>query len=300
MIIKLKFLTCSKLLQNQFWPQMKRNLLLAGLSFLLFTISEAQGYDYPSPATTSLGLSGASDTTVWSLYSNPSGLTSILQPAGGVGYHNAFGIQALSARTAFVTIPTKYLSTGISYVQYGDKLYNFQSFSFSAARTISPRLKMGIRFQYLIRHIYGTDNQNTFVVDAGLSYNASDQVRIALFSRNPAGATLPDDYNVQKLPSSLAAACIVRLSPVFFLTADLMHREDLSRQQYAFALSARVLRCASIRGAISARPVRLAVGSTLGWQGLEINFSANYHDLLGLSSTAGISYAFGLSRGDTH
>lgn len=276
---------------------MKRILLLAGLSFLFFAISEAQSYDYPSPVTTSLGLSGASDTTVWSLFSNPSGLSSVRKPVGGIGYHNAFGIQALSARTAFVALPAKYLNPGLSYVNYGDKLFNIQLFSFSAARAISPKLSMGLRFKYLSRRIHGTDNQNTFLVDAGLSYSPSGQVRIALFSQNPSGARLAGNYHDQRLPSSLSAACIVRLSPEFFLTADITHHEELSRQTYALGLDMRVHRVASLRGAIAAKPVRLAFGSTLYWQNIGVNFSANYHDTLGFSSTAGITFAFGQMEG---
>jgi len=276
---------------------MKKRLLITWLSVLLFAAAEAQNYDYPSPVTTSLGLSGATDTTAWSLFSNPSGLSSVHNPSVGVGYHNAFGISSLSARSFYVTLPNKILTPGLSYVQYGDDLYKIQTFSGAAGRSISPRLQMGIRFDYLLRHIYGSEDESAVVVDAGLSYKPSGNVRIALFAQNPARSVISDGFRDQVLPSSLAVACMVRLSPWFFFTADLNYREDLSRQFYSFGLAVRLHKNASIQGVVSAKPVKLALGSTLNWKGVEINFSANYHDLLGLSSTAGIAYTFDLRRG---
>ncbi|PWE00988.1 PorV/PorQ family protein [Marinilabilia rubra] len=276
---------------------MKTRLLFTWLSVLLFSVTEAQNYDYPSPVTTAMGLSGASDTTEWSLFSNPAGLSSVSRMSGGIGYHNAFGISALSARSAFFVVPTHMLTPALSYIQYGDDLYEIQTFSCSAARSISPMLRMGIRFEYLLRHIYGTKAESAFVIDAGVNYNASENVTIALFAQNPGRTAILDDYNEYVLPSSLAVACTFRLSSSFFLTADLNHREDLARQFYSFGLSAMVHQKASVRGGISARPVRLAVGSTLSWKRVEINFSANYHDRLGLSTTAGIAYALDFKGG---
>jgi hypothetical protein len=117
-------------------------------------------------------------------------------------------------------------------------------------------------------------------------------VALSVFSRNPAAQTLKDEFSEQPLPSLLAVSCSVKLSSIFGVVADITHRNDLSRQFYGFGMSACVHPMVELRGALSAKPVRLAFGTTVRWEGIELTMAANHHDQLGLSSTAGIVWHF--------
>jgi hypothetical protein len=271
---------------------MKRKLLLTGLFFFWLLFAKAQHYDFPSPVSFSLGLSGASDTTVWSLFSNPAGISSVENAAAGVGYHNAFLTEALSSQTVFCILPLSLLNTGVVYSRYGNQLFNHQHISLSMGRTVAPYLKMGVRFRYLMRTIQYAETAEAFSFDAGFSLNASEKVALSVFRRNPSGQMLNDEFSEQPLPSLLAVACSVKLSPVFGVVADITHRNDLFRQIYGFGMSAQVHPMLELRGALSAKPVRLAFGTTLRWEGVELTMAANHHDQLGLSSTAGIVWHF--------
>lgn len=271
---------------------MKRKLLLAGLSFFCLLFAKAQHYDFPSPVSFSLGLSGTSDTTVWSLFSNPAGISSVENPAAGVGYHNAFLTDALSSQTAFGVIPLSLLHAGVVYSRFGNELFNHQHISLSLGRSVAPYLKMGVRFRYLMRTIQYAETADAFSFDAGFSLDASERVVLSVFSRNPAGESLKDEFSEQPLPSLLAVSCSVKLSPVFGVVADITHRNDLSRQVYGFGMSACVHPMLELRGALSAKPVRLAFGTSVRWEGLELTMAANHHDQLGLSTTAGIVWHF--------
>ncbi len=271
---------------------MKRKLLLAGLSFCCLLFAKAQHYDFPSPVSFSLGLSGASDTTVWSLFSNPAGISSVKKSAAGIGYHNAFFVEALSSQTAFGVIPFSLLHTGVVYSRHGNYLFNHQHISLSLGRTVAPYLRMGVRFRYSMRAIRHSETADVFSFDAGLSLNASEEVVLYVFSRNPSQQVLKDEFSGQPLPSIFSVACSVKLSSIFGVVADITHRNDLSRQIYAFGMSACVHPMLELRGALSASPVRLAFGATLRLEELELTMAANHHDQLGLSSTAGIVWHF--------
>jgi len=271
---------------------MKRKLLLAGLSCFCLLFAKAQHYDFPSPVSFSLGLSGASDSTVWSLFSNPAGISNVKNTAVGVGYHNAFLADALSSQTAFGVVPLTLLHAGVSYSRYGNDLFNHQHIALSMGRTVAPFLKMGVRFRYVLRSVGNAETVDAFSFDAGFSLDASEKVVLSVFSRNPSGQILKDEFSEQPLPSLLAVACSVKLNSVFAVVADITHRNDLSRQVYGFGMSACVHPMFELRGALSAKPVRLAFGTTLRWEGVELTMAANHHDQLGISSTAGIVWHF--------
>jgi hypothetical protein len=184
------------------------------------------------------------------------------------------------------------LHTGVVYSRFGNQLFNHQHFSLSMGRAVAPNLKMGVRFRYLIRTIQYAETADAFTFDAGFSLVASEKVMLSVFSRNPAGQSLKDEFSEQPLPSFLAVACNVKLSSAFGVVVDITHRNDLSRQIYGFGMLVNLHSMVELRGVISAKPVRLAFGTTVRWQGIELSMAANHHDQLGLSSTAGIVWHF--------
>jgi len=262
--------------------------LLVGNTLFL----NAQTYDFPSPATTALGLSGASDSTVWSLFTNPSGISTIRTPVAGVGYHNSFGLTALSTQSIFSVIPSQLMNVGMAYSRYGNHLYNIQYITITTARSISPQLRLGCRFEYLQRQIAETPTVGTFVVDAGFRYQAFKNIDIAVSVNNPARQSFQDHFNQQAIPSSISVSLISKLSQSLFVTLDLNHRSDYDQQVYSFSVNAKVHKQVELCGAVSAKPIRLATGAKIAWHNLEVRFSANHHDQLGMSSTAGITYYF--------
>jgi hypothetical protein len=276
---------------------MKRKLVLIGLSFLSFVFSEAQNYDYPSPVSSSLGMSGAGDTTVWSHFTNPSGLSSTAMPVVGVGYHNAFLSAALTSQSVFGVLPMSLINVGAGYVKFGNNLFNIQHGCLTLARTVSPRLHLGVRFEYVHRYIRNARAAGALLLDAGFRYTASEKLMLGVMVENPAQSNITGDHTQQTMPSSLAVACRAELNPWFSINADLMHRVDISQQIYAFGLSTRLHDIVEIRGALSGKPVKLSIGATLQWDGIEFNVAASHHDHLGMSSTAGIAYYFSGGKG---
>ncbi|MGQ1889642.1 hypothetical protein ACT29H_04300 [Thermophagus sp. OGC60D27] len=271
---------------------MFRNIYFYGLLVVNTLCLNAQTYDFPSPATSALGLSGASDTTVWSVFTNPSGISTIRRPVTGAGYHNAFGLNALSTQTIFSIFPFPLINVGLAYSRYGDNLFNIQYINVTTARSISPNLKLGCRFEYLMRQIQNDRTLGILVVDAGFRYHALRNTDIAISINNPARQSFSGDFNNQPIPSSLSAACITKISPSLLLTIDILHRSDYAEPVYSFALNARTHKMVELCGAISAKPIRIAVGANIGWNNIEFRFAANHHDQLGMSSTAGIIYSF--------
>ncbi len=272
---------------------MKLKLSLCGLCFLLLFCGKAQNYDFPSLSTSALGLSGASDTTCWSVFSNPSGISSVKETSAGCGYHRAFMTEALSARSAFVVFPTEWIHTGGGYVQFGNSLFSVRGFSLTLARRLSPKLQMGCRFKYVIRSISGSDDEGTPVWDAGLRYGITDGVWMAVLARNPAKSSIKSEFNEQPLSSFLAVACDFRLSSSFILTTEVAHYASLSGQTYGVGISAIIFDYGTLRGVVSGKPVVFSVGATLNPGPFSISVGAGHHERLGMSPSAGITYHFG-------
>ncbi|MFW5753781.1 MAG: hypothetical protein ACOCV9_03165 [Marinilabiliaceae bacterium] len=271
---------------------MKIKLSLCGLCFLLAFYGKAQNYDFPSLSTSAIGLSGASDTTCWSVFSNPSGISFLKTSVAGGGYYRAFMTDALSARSAFVVLPSKWMHAGGGYVQYGNSLFSVRSFSLTLARRLSPRLQMGCRLKYVLRSISWAEDQGMPVWDAGFRYGISDGLWMAVMARNPAKSSIKSEFNEQPIPSFLAVACDTRLSPSFFLTADVAHHASFSQQTYGLGLSAMISGYDTLRGSVSARPVVFSVGATLNPGPFMISVATGHHDRLGMSPSAGITYHF--------
>lgn len=276
---------------------MFRKFYVFGLLVNLTVSSFTQAYEFPSPSTKALGLSGASDSTAWALFSNPAGIYHFNKVVTGIGYHNAYQLKALSAQSAFCIIPSSLIKLGLAYSKYGENLYNIQNLSATFARALSPDLQFGFRFEYFLRRIQNHSKVGALIVDAGFRYKAYHNVDVAVSVNNPARQGFADEYNEQILPTSIAVACISRLSDEFYLTLDILQRSDYSTMVYAFGLNAQVHRMVEFCGAISAKPLRLAIGTNISWNNIEVKIAGNHHDTLGLSTNVGITYCFGGSKG---
>ncbi|MFO8001492.1 MAG: hypothetical protein R6U46_09620 [Marinilabilia sp.] len=272
---------------------MKLKLAIAGLGLLCSFCARPQFYNFPSPASSALGLSGASDTTGWSAFSNPSGIAAGTELIAGGGYYNAFRVEALSARSAFVVIPASLVHSAAGYAHFGHELFNVRHFSVTLARQVSPRVRMGCRFEYALRSIHGRRARGAVIVDAGLRYSVSKAVMIAVMAENPARSAIGGEYNEQPLASSLAVSCDVRLSPSFLLTTDISHDALYSRQVFGLGLCVGVHEKITLRGAVCGKPVRFSLGAALRPGSFEITAGAGHHSRLGMSPAAGIIYFFG-------
>ncbi len=253
----------------------------------------AQMYEFQSPVTSGLGLSGAGDTTAWSFFTNPSGFSEPVSATTGIGYHDAYGLSDLSAKAAFAYLPTSLIIASAGYTHYGNPHFNLQQISAGASRKISPHLHMGVRFGYMLRAIYGEESRGTFLLDAGLRIMPVSRLMIGFMTQNPGRAKIVSNDTEQPLPSSLALALTWRVSPLFSTTADLIHRSYGVPQRYALGMEVQVHPRLVARGAVSGKPVRLAIGLGLQWHRFNFDVSVNHHDPLGFSSSAGIYYVFG-------
>ncbi len=270
--------------------------IFTGTFLLLVFGTMAQMYDFHSPVSTGLGLSGAGDTTAWSFFTNPAGFSQPADITVGTGYHDAYGLKDLSAKSAFAHLPTSLLTTSAGYTYYGNQYFNMQNISAGASRQISPHLHMGVRFSYVLRAIYGEASRSTFLLDAGLRIVPEPRLMVGIMAQNPGRAKIVSNDTEQPLPSTLALALTWRVSPLFNTTADLIHSSYGEPQRYAWGMEVQVHPRLVARGAVSGKPVRLAIGMGMQWQRFNFDVSVNHHDPLGFSSSAGIYYAFGERR----
>jgi hypothetical protein len=266
-----------------------RYFLLLCLIILLQTSQNAQSTSFKSPTNGILGTSGAMEKSPWAFFTNPSGLSELTMPVAGIGYQSDFHLKELSARTAFASLPLRVAVLSGGFTHSGYELFNTQQYSFALARRLAPWLNMGLRFNYLYRHLSANQNVSLITLDAGWQIAPSDKFQLGFFVLNPASSQwiLEDEEEDQPMLMATSVAYI----PVKGLQLEAgLAKEMEFPPNISLMISCQVHKAITIRGSAASAPLRFGLGSGILWQNIQFDMGLAHHETLGLSSSFGIFY----------
>ncbi len=269
---------------------MKQIFLLVIFILLRCTVN-SQGVLFLSPDEQGIGKTGALSTKSWSFFTNPAGIASTNAAYAGIGYFSGFNIKELSSRAAFASVPTSLLTGAAGFTHFGYEHFSIQQYSLAAARQMAPWLRLGIRFNYFIRHQTNSENYGISTLDAGLQINPDPKVSVGFFTVNPARVEwkLPDWNEYQ--PSGVAAA--VAYKPVATLKLELgLLKNSEYPAETSFAIEAPIHKLVTLRGAATTEPLRLGFGGGLEWEYVAFDIGFNHHSTLGFTSSFGLLFNF--------
>lgn len=249
----------------------------------------SQGLLFFSPVDQGIGRTGALGHTPWSFFTNPSGIAGLDRPSAGFGYHSGFQIMELGTRAAFAAIPTSLLTGAAGFSHFGFEHYSMQQYSIATARQMAPWLRLGIRFNYFLRHQTGSENFAIATLDAGIQIEPDAKVSIGFFTINPARIKWKlhdwDEYQPSIVAAAIGYKPANNLNLEFGVLKNAGYPTDVS-----FSMEAPLHKTVVLRGAVATEPFRLGFGTGFLWQSLGFDVGFNHHATLGFSSTFGMLF----------
>lgn len=278
-----------KLLQADYKPLVIIYLLI---NLLFLCDAAAQDLIFKSPRSGMLGIPAATESSEWAMFSNPAGTATLEQFVAGTGCHNDFGIRELSSGVIFSCLPTSLGVFSMAYTYSGFLSYNIQQFNATLSRRMAPWLNLGATFHYATAIQKGAETNECLTVDAGLQLTPHPALIIGFYTANPAQSNWQRQQERTLWPTIFAAS--LGYLPHKDVKLELGIEKDTEREPRTSLMTQYApVEYLNLRGAVSARPLGLALGTTVRLQSLNIDMAVNHHEVLGFSSAIGLSYHFG-------
>ncbi len=272
---------------------MKSFLLVFIISPICLLSSNGEG---PIGArSAALGHASSTLYDVWSARNNQGSLAFVRKTEVGAFYENRFFVKELSQSGFAVAAPIKKGTFGLSYSSMGYNLYRESQATLSYGMKLSENVGVGVGIDYLntkIADIYGQAHAITGSV--GLTAKILPQMTIATHIYNPFRAKITN-YNNEKIPTIFKLGAQYVFSKKVCIVAE---AEKTSAQKINIkgGIEYNPSSLIYLRVGGSSYPTQAAFGLGVNYNGLKIDMSTAYHNVLGFSPQIGLSYAFGKDK----
>lgn len=270
---------------------MKKQLLFALLFSIMLVLKTYSQLENKGANSLSMGGAFTSLDDFWSSIYNQAGLADFEEITVGLGYDNSF-MKELATKHLAAAIPTKNSGVfGISLQQYGFNLYSLNKIGFAYAMKLSPNFSAGIMVDYLylqLGDVYGSSGTVTF--ELGAKYKLNDEWTLGVHVFNPVMSKLAE-YHDERLFSTLSLGTAFKASEQLTLTAEVQKTIDL-KPDVKFGFDYKIVPAISLRSGISTNPGIYSFGLGFNVNNFIIDFSGNFHQILGFSPSTALIYKF--------
>jgi hypothetical protein len=270
-------------------------LFLLSLFLAPFCLMASNGDGPIGVRSAALGHASSTLFDVWSSRNNQANLGFITKTEVGAFYENRFFVKELSQSGFAVAAPIKKGTFGLSYSSMGYKLYRESQATLSYGMKLSDIVSAGIGIDYLntrIADIYGQAHAVTGSI--GLTAKILPQMIIATHIYNPIRAKITN-YNNEKVPTIFKFGAQYIFSKKVFVVAE-AEKTSAQKINVKAGIEYNPSSLIYLRVGGSCYPTQAAFGLGVNYNGLKIDLSTSYHNVLGLSPQIGLSYAFGKDR----
>ncbi len=237
-----------------------------------------------------MGETGVSLQDIWSLQQNQAGLASLEKPVVAIGYEQRFADQDLSTQSALFAVPYKQNVFGLSFQRYGFSAYNEQQIGFALARRFGNTLHVALNFNYHQLKITNYGSAQTFSVEAGLQYRASDKLWLGAHVANPNRSEYGNGVNAA-IPVVLQFGASYSFSDKVLIATALEKTLNLNTD-FKMGMEYKLVGMLYLRGGVSANPFKQYAGFGLNYQHLRLDVATSSHPVLGYSPQIAMSYEF--------
>ena len=270
-------------------------LLLFTLIILPTFLFSSNGDGPIGARSAALGHASSCLFDVWSARNNQGSLGFVRKTEVAAFYENRFFVKELSQSGFAVAAPIKKGTFGLSYSSLGYNLYRESQATLSYGMKLNENVSAGIGIDYLntkIADIYGQAHAITGSV--GLTAKILPQMVISTHLYNPFRAKITN-YNNEKVPTIFKFGAQYIFSKKVFLVAE---AEKTSAQKINIkgGIEYNPSSIVYLRVGGSSYPTQAAFGIGVNYNGLKIDMSTAYHNVLGFSPQIGLSYAFGKDK----
>lgn len=251
-------------------------LLAIGISLSAQSIRYPVSMSYNGP-----GAYSGQQSDPFSFTGNQAALANVQQAGFGLFGERRFMLAATGSYSLAAVMPTRLGPIGIQLNYAGYKYFNENKIGIAYARSLGPRLDIGIQFNYYSYRIPGYANAGCPYFEAGAILHFTSRFSGGLQVYNPVGGKLGKGAK-EKLAATYKAGLGYDASDHFFVGAEVSKEEDkpvniTAGMQYHFA------RQFFIRAGISSASSSLFAGAGVSWKNLRLDVAASYHQQLGFS-----------------
>ncbi len=257
---------------------------------ILFVLSvEVYAQKNPGPRFVSMGSGGTALQGAWAVQQNPAGITDVKRPIFALAYQQHGLDPDLSTQSALFIFPRRQSAFGISLEKYGFEMYKEQQAGLSYAREFGDlRLAIGVNHYQVSIPQYGS--LNAFSVEAGFQFRLTEKFTIASHLANP--GTVGDKSSSElSLPVKLSFGISYHFSDRLLMIADV--RKSLKYPiDVMTGLEYQVIKWLSLRGGISANPLKQYTGFGLNYRQIHIDGAVSSQAGLGYTPQIALGYEF--------
>jgi hypothetical protein len=235
-----------------------------------------------------MGYTGVTYTDIHSVFTNQAGLAMIDKFAATAFAEQRFFLSELQGISAGAALPTNSGTFGVSVNYFGFEDYNEQRAGLAYGRKLNEKLALGAQLLVLNTSIPEYGNKTNVTFEVGLLSNLLPELQLGFHVYSPARIQLVED---EFLPSLFRLGLNYSPSDKLQILAEVEKNIDYPVRS-KFGLEYTLFDAFKMRVGAATEPLNLSFG--LGYQlgnGLSLDIASTYHDILGFTPTAGVSYA---------
>ncbi|MBS2096712.1 PorV/PorQ family protein [Carboxylicivirga linearis] len=264
--------------------------LICILSFVASSLF-SQDLLFNGPVNTALADVRTIDHSHWAVFNNAASLSSLKHSGLAASYQARFNIKELSTRaiSGFYSGNFGVISGGVLQSGYSKSLLSRYLFSFS--RKFGNSTSAFLQYNLITHHIETADESLAFYSAFGLQQKITSEIYMAVLISNMEQSKINYGNIDVDVPSQFLIGLMwtnEQWVKVFTEAEKELNRTPVFKGAVEMAINDFLF----LRTGIKGEPVEFTFGSGFNWTRLNIDIAFKYHQLLGVSSIAGISYSF--------
>jgi len=212
----------------------------------------------------------------------------------GIGYNSRFMLKELSDRYLSFAMPLGKDKgvLGLNLSQFGYSQFNITKAGIGFARRFGPDFSVGVQFDAI--HAGTADEMyrstTAFTFEGGFQYRLNNKIALGTSVFNPVQVKL-NETTGEQLPASISLGMTFSPDKILMLSADVVKEQyEPASLRAGFRYLMGETFC--LRAGFSTGPFLVSGGAGLKFNTLMIDISTAYHQVLGISPSITISYAF--------
>lgn len=272
---------------------MKKIVYAILLTIISPIIVRAQvGYSDAGAQANSMGNASVTFENVYSAQNNQAGLAFVDQAAVGISTQNFFLVDGgINTHHGVAAIPTKKAGVfGLSASYSGDNTFNQSKIGIAYGRKLADQVGLGVQLDYIGTKTQEVGTGAAFTFDIGIIYKPAKSLSIGAKIFNPIRAKTGLDYE-EEIPAIINVGLAYKPSTkvTICLEGEQNLQDDLRIKTGA---EYNIIEQLYLRGGYISNPSMLTAGIGIKLKSLQIDFSSQFHQQLGLTPGFGVNYQF--------
>jgi len=263
------------------------------LIVILPYIASAQvGYSDAGAHANSMGNASVTFEDVYSVQNNQATLAFVENASAGISTQNFYLIEGgLNAHYAVAALPTNKAGVfGLSANYAGDNTFNQTKIGLAYGRKLAENVGIGVQLDYVGTKTETVGTGAAFTFDIGLLYKPVKNLSIGAKVFNPIRAKTGMDYE-EEIPSiiNVGIAYMPSTKVTICIEGEQNIQDDI---RFKAGAEYNIIEQLYLRGGYLSNPSMLTAGLGIKIKSLNLDFSSQFHQQLGLIPGVGISYKF--------